>query len=78
MIPKSVTMKSFVGKHAVTTRDLQNRYGVIAQGTEVLVFDSNSYGMDIRTPKCECCGVSIRMTHVKRGDLTLCAEESPC
>lgn len=71
MIPKSVTMKSCIGKCAIAERDLQNHYGVIAKGSEVMITGSNSYGMQVRTPTCQCCGVSLRMTNVGRTDLTI-------
>lgn len=74
MIPKNVTMKSCVGKRAVADRDLQNYHGVITEGSEVEITGSNSYGMEIRTPPCKCCGVSLRMSHVGRSELTVLEE----
>lgn len=70
MIPKNVTMKSCVGKRAVADCDIENRFGVIARGSEVKITGSNSYGMEIRTA-CQCCGVSLKVTHVNKGSLTV-------
>lgn len=66
MIPKRVTIKSCVGKRAVADRDISNFYGTITKGSEVEITGSNSYGMEIRTPPCKCCGVSLRVSHVGR------------
>lgn len=71
MIPKRMTMKSCVGKRAVADRDISNFYGTIAKGSEVEITGSNSYGMEIRTPPCKCCGVSLRVSHVGRESLTV-------
>ena len=71
MIPKSVTMKSCVGKRAVADCDIENRFGVIARGSEVKITGSNGYGMEIRTTPCQCCGVSLKVTHVGKGCLTV-------
>lgn len=71
MIPKNVTMKSCVGKRAVADCDISNYYGTIAKGSEVEITGSNSYGMEIRTPPCKCCGVSLRVSHVGRNSLTI-------
>ncbi len=71
MIPKNVTMKSCVGKRAVADCDIENRFGVIARGSEVKITGSNSYGMEIRTAPCQCCGVSLKATHVDKGSLTV-------
>lgn len=66
MIPKRVTIKSCVGKRAVADRDISNFYGTITKGSEVEITGSNSYGMEIRTPPCKCCGVGLRVSHVGR------------
>ena len=71
MIPKGITMKSCVGKRAVADCDIANHYGVITKGSEVEITGSNSYGMEIRTAPCKCCGVSLRVSHVGRGSLTV-------
>lgn len=71
MIPKRMTMKSCVGKRAVADRDISNFHGTIARGSEVEITGSNSYGMEIRTPPCKCCGVSLRVSHVGREYLTV-------
>lgn len=71
MIPKRVTMKSCVGKRATADRDISNFYGTITKGSEVEITGSNSYGMEIRTPPCKCCGVSLRVSHVGRDSLTV-------
>ena len=71
MIPKNVTMKSCVGRRAVADRDISNRCGTITKGSEVEITGSNSYGMEIRTPPCKCCGVSLRVSHVGRESLTV-------
>lgn len=71
MIPKGVTIKSCVGKRAVADCDIANAYGTIAKGSEVEITGSNSYGMEIRTPPCKCCSVSLRVTHVGRDSLTV-------
>lgn len=71
MIPKNVTMKSCVGKRAVADCDIENRFGVIVKGSEVKITGSNSYGMEIRTTPCQCCGVSLKVTHVNKGSLTV-------
>lgn len=71
MIPKNVTMKSCVGRRAVADCDISNRCGTIAKGSEVEIISSNSYGMEIRTPPCKCCGVSLRVSHVDRNSLTV-------
>lgn len=71
MIPKNVTMKSCVGRRAVADRDIKNHYGVVTKGAEVEITGSNSYGMEVRTPPCLSCGVSLRITHVGRDSLTV-------
>lgn len=71
MIPKNVTVKSCVGKRAVADCDIENRFGVIVKGSEVKITGSNSYGMEIRTTPCQCCGVSLKVTHVNKGSLTV-------
>ena len=74
MIPKSVTMKSCVGKRAIADCDIANRCGTITKGSEVEITGSNTYGMEIQTPPCECCGVSLRVSHVGRNSLTVLEE----
>ena len=71
MIPKGVTMKSCVGKRATVDCDITNHYVTITRGSEVEITGSNSYGMEIRTPPCKCCGVSLRVSHVGREYLTV-------
>lgn len=71
MIPKRMTMKSCVGKRATADRDISNFYGTITKGSEVEITGSNSYGMEIRTPPCKCCGVSLRVSNVGRESLTV-------
>lgn len=71
MIPKRVTIKSCVGKRAVADSDISNFYGTITKGSEVEITGSNSYGMEIRTLPCKCCGVSLRVSHVGRESLTV-------
>lgn len=76
MIPKKTTMKSCIGRRATADCDMRNHYGIISAGSEVVITASSSWGMDIATPKCECCGVSLRMSHVDKNSLTLIEEES--
>lgn len=67
-------MKSCVGRRATVDRNLWNAFGTIAPGTEVEIVGSNSKGMTISTEQCQCCGVSLVVTGVKRDCLTLVEE----
>ena len=71
MIPKRKTLKSCIGKHARTTRDLRNGLAIIAEGTEVEIKSVGGIGVHIITLPCPCCGVAVRMSQVRREDLEL-------
>jgi hypothetical protein len=76
MIDKKITLKSCMRKYAITDRDLMNRGGqLVPKGTKVYIVFASNWGLEIRLPKCECCGVSVTISHLKRNDLTLVESE---
>ena len=72
MIDKKVTLKSCMNKYAITDKDLMNGAGqLVPKGTKVHISFASNWGLTIRLPKCEYCGVSVTISHIKRSDLTL-------
>ena len=76
MIDKKIKIKSCIRKYAITDRDLMNGGGqLVPKGTKVYISFASNWGFEIRLPKCECCGVSVTISHLNRNDLTLVESE---
>lgn len=72
MISNKITMKSCVGKYAVTDICLTNKLGVILEkGCKVKIVGASNKGMTIQTDVCPYCKQAFYITHVKRNYLTL-------
>lgn len=72
MIDKKITMKSCIGKYAITDETLTNRGGCqIAKGTKAKIVHGSNHGLEIRTDKCVYCGQSSIISNLKRDSLTL-------
>ena len=75
MIPKTCRAEELRGELAVVdTPILRNKKGqTFAQGTVVRILDCERGpgGMEIASAPCPHCGVSVVMSGVKRGELTL-------
>lgn len=48
---------------------------LVPKGPKVYISFASNWGFEIRLPKCECCGVSVTISHLKRNDLTLVESE---
>lgn len=70
-----IKMGALRGRQVRTRRDMQNAYTKVPAGTIVRAAGSWRSGVNIETPKCEHCGVSVFIGKVHRDDLELVPDE---
>lgn len=66
----------WVGRYAVTNREMKNSLAVIPSGTKVRVASvTHGRAINIETKRCPECGVRVVMSRVAWSDLDLLSEK---
>lgn len=66
---RRTTLANLLGRRYPLRRDLRTRSGIVARAGTVVRITGKHGGLEVTSDPCECCGVTVRCTHVPPSDL---------
>ena len=74
MISRKYRADELIGRKCRPTHEIKNGAGMVITPDTVCTIRFAHYGVEIKTEKCECCGMYAIISRIPRADLELIEE----